>query len=104
VTEPIANMTPRDVRSWMRTEAWADYRDHRDAARYDGYTRYVCRRTIDALTGEASDRIVEKQRRYVKRHRAQEAGRRRFGSGPAAVSGHTAGLRNWGWDPTGRFS
>jgi hypothetical protein len=98
------NMTVSDLRDWTDTSAWGEYRRYRDGQRYDGYTRNVVRRTMKVVRGEASQRSVEKVRQYLARHREQSAGERRFGDGRSAVSAHTAGLRNWGYDPAGRFA
>ena len=98
-------MTPEGMREWRDSEAFADYRKYRDAQRYDGYTDYVWRRALSVIEGEASDEIRRKVHGYNSRHLKQnEAGERRFGSGRDAVSAWTAALRNWGYDPTGRYA
>jgi len=94
------NMTVNALQRWMDTQAFAEYRLDRGHQTVDAVTR----RTLRVLRGEASAQEREKVRNFIKRHKKQAAGRKRFGSGAAKVSAHTAALRNWGYDPTGRFS
>jgi len=98
MTDP--NMTVRQLEAWTETEAFAEYRADRGPNTVDA----VVRRTKRVLRGRASDEDVDKVRAFIKRHKAQTAGAKKYGSGPSKVSAHTAALRNWGYDPTGRFS
>jgi hypothetical protein len=98
------NMTPAGMREWRNSEAYAEYRRYRDAQRYDGYTDYVADRALEVIRGNASEYKREKVGGYIARHIKQSAGERRFGSGSDAVSAWTAALRNWGYDPTGKYT
>jgi hypothetical protein len=98
MTDP--NMSVAAFDRWTATEAFEEYREYRGPDTVDAVTR----RTRAVLTGRASEQNVAKLRAFIKRMKANDAGRQRFGSGPAAVSARTAALRNWGYDPTGRFS
>ena len=99
-----ANMTPSAIRRWQETQAYKEYRRYRDKKKYNGYTSRVVNRAVRVLRGRASEGSAEKMYQFINRHRGQEGGERRFGSGRTAVSAHTAALRNWGYDPTGRFA
>jgi len=94
------NMTPSALDEWTATDAFKEYREDRGPAKVDA----VLRRTRAVLRGDAAQGNVEKVRNYIKRAKAQNAGPQKYGSGPTAVSARTAALRNWGYDPTGRFS
>lgn len=98
MTEP--NMTLSQLNRWTNTTAFAEYRRYRGHQTVDA----VVRRTKRYLRGEASTGEEQKVESFISRHRAQSAGRRKYGSGPGAVSAQTAALRNWGYDPTGRFA
>jgi len=93
-------MSPADLRRWKQSEAYAQYRSYRGAGTVDA----VVRRTMRVLKGTASDSDTKKLRAYLARAKKGPSGRRRFGSGSSKVSAKTAALRNWGYDPTGRFS
>jgi len=97
MTQP--NMTLKGLDEWTKSEAYQDYRND-----YDGDLMPVIRRTKRYLRGSASDSEREKVESFISRMKAQEAGERRYGSGSSAVSARTAALRNWGFDPTGRYS
>ena len=93
-------MSPRDLRRWKKSEAYAQYRQYRGPATVDT----VVRRTMRVLTGTASQSDTAKLKGYLARATKGPAGRRRFGSGRSKVSAKTAALRNWGYDTTGKFS
>jgi len=93
------NMTPATFREWQDTRAFADYRSD-----YDGNLSEVLARTSQVLRGSASTNQREKVDSFVSRMREQDAGMRQYGEGRTAVSARTAALRNWGFDPTGRFT
>lgn len=61
-------------------------------------------RTIRVLKGKARKETCRKMRDFIRRHRKQDPGKIEFGEGGSKVSAHTAGLRNWGYDPTGKYS
>jgi len=92
-------MTPTTFREWQDTQAFRDYRSD-----YDGDLSVVLSRTSQVLRGSASTRQREKVDSFVSRMKRQDAGMRQYGSGRTAVSARTAALRNWGFDPTGRFT
>ncbi|MEF8939618.1 MAG: hypothetical protein V5A22_07205 [Salinivenus sp.] len=92
------NMTVRGLERWTDTDAFAEYRLDRGHQTVDA----VIRRTKRVLRGQGRPGEREKVRQFIKRHKRQSAGQRKYGSPP--VSAHTAALRNWGYDPTGRFS
>jgi hypothetical protein len=97
MTEP--NMSLRSFERWQNSEAYQDYQ-----AQYTGDLGPVVRRTKRYLRGSASDSDRRKVESFIARMKEQQAGKRRFGSGSSAVSARTCSLRNWGFDPTGRFS
>jgi len=94
------NMTLGQLERWTDTEAFAEYRLDRGHQTVDA----VIRRTKRYLRGEATADEEQKVEAFIARMKADEAGRRKYGSGSGAVSARTAALRNWGYDPTGRFS
>jgi len=94
------NMTPSALDEWTATDAFEEYREDRGHQKVDA----VLRRTRAVLRGDAAQGNVEKVEAFIARHKAQPSGERKYGSGPTAVSARTAALRNWGYDPTGRFS
>jgi len=94
------NMTPASLREWKRSDAYEEYRADRGAVTVDG----VVRRTMRVLKGRGRSGERKKVENFIKRHRKQKAGEPKYGSGPTAVSAHTCALRNWGFDPTGRYS
>jgi len=93
-------MSPRDLRRWKQSEAYAQYRSYRGDATVDK----VVRRTMRVLKGTASQSETAKLKAYLARATKGPAGRRRFGSGRSKVSAKTAALRNWGYDTTGRYA
>jgi len=93
------NMTLKGFDAWTKSEAYKDYRND-----YSGDLMPVIRRTKRVLRGSASKQEREKVESFITRMKAQEAGKRKYGSGSSAVSARTAALRNWGFDPTGRYS
>jgi len=93
------NMTVAALDRWTSTEAFREYRAYRGAGTVDT----VVARTRRVLAGRGQPGERKKVEQFIARHRAQQAGERKFGSGPSAVSAQTAALRNWGYDPTGRF-
>jgi len=97
MTEP--NMTITALREWIATEAFAEYRSSRGPQTVDA----VVRRTQRYLRGTASAEEERKVEAFIARMKANSSGAPKYGSGPTAVSGRTASLRNWGFDPTGRF-
>lgn len=96
-------MTPAQIRKWQQSKAYKDYRKYRDGQRYSGYTGNVVDRAIRVLKGSARPSDCLKMAKFIKRHRKQESGEKRFGKGRSKISAHTAGLRNWGYDPTGKY-
>jgi len=92
-------MTLKGFDAWTKSEAYKDYRND-----YSGDLAPVIRRTRRYLRGSASDREQAKVQSFISRMKAQEAGERKYGSGSSAVSARTAALRNWGFDPTERYS
>lgn len=98
------NMTVAGMRQWRNTEAYAEYKKYRDKQRYRGYTDYVADRALSVIQNDASEKARKKVTSYIARHKKQSAGRRKYGSGNTAVSAHTAALRNWGYDSTGRYT
>lgn len=92
-------MSLRGLDQWTKSEAYQDYK--RD---YDGDLNVVIHRTRRYIRGNASERDREKVESFISRMKAQEAGERKYGSGSSAVSARTAALRNWGFDPTERYS
>ena len=94
------NMTLAQLDRWTQTQAYREYKQYRGA----GQVEAVIARTRRYLRGEASAQERQKVEEFIGRHSAQSAGERKFGRGPSAVSAHTAALRNWGYDPTGRFA
>jgi len=97
MTQP--NMSLRGFDAWTKSEAYQDYRTD-----YSGDLMPVIRRTKRYLRGSASETDQDKVESFISRMKAQEAGERKYGSGSSAVSARTAALRNWGFDPTGRYS
>jgi len=93
------NMTPATFRAWQDTQAFRDYRSD-----YGGDLSEVLARTSQVLRGSASTNQREKVDSFVSRMKQQDAGMRQYGAGRTAVSARTAALRNWGFDPTGRFT
>jgi len=98
------NMSADSMREWRSSEAYHEYKEYRDAQKYYGYTYQVWTRALRVITDEAHEDDREKVHSYISRHTKQEAGKAKFGSGSKAVSGHTAALRNWGYDPTGMYA
>jgi len=94
------NMTVAQLEAWTDTDAFQEYRNSRGTGTVDD----VIRRTKRVLRGTASQADRDKVRSFIARHKQQNAGDPKYGSGPTAVSAHTAALRNWGYDPTGRFT
>lgn len=101
--QDLSNMTPAAARRWQKTKAYKDYKRYRDRQKYRGYTDRVVDRAVSVVRGEARPSTCLKMVKFIKRHRKQSAGEKRFGEGGSKVSAHTAGLRNWLFDPTGRF-
>lgn len=94
------NMTLRQLNRWTNSQAFREYRrDHNPAQ-----VAEVLKRTRQYLQGNATPAEEQKVENFISRHSAQEAGRRVYGAGSARVSAQTAALRNWGYDPTGRYS
>lgn len=92
-------MTLKSLETWKSTEAFGDY-----LKRHDGHgVETVIRRTRRYLRGEATEAERQKVESFIGRMKAVDAGPPVNGSGPSAVSDRTASLRNWGYDPTGRF-
>lgn len=100
----LANMTVRSLKRWRKSEAFRDYRRYRDGQMYSGYTDNVVDRAIRVLKGSARPSSCRKMKSFVKRHKKQSAGKKRFGSGGSKISAQTAALRNWGYDPTGKYN
>lgn len=98
MTEP--NMTLQQLNRWTQTEAFREYKRHRGA----GKVNAVIERTKRYLRGTATPQEQQKVESFISRMKADEAGARDFGSGSSAVSARTASLRNWGYDPTGRYA
>jgi hypothetical protein len=98
------NMSPAAIDRWTETKAYAQYRRYRDNQKYRGYTAKVVTRARRVAAGKASEGEREKVSRYLKRAIKNGSGEKRFGFGATAVSANTAALRNWGFDPTGRFT
>lgn len=98
-------MTVSGMEAWRDTEAYKEYKEYHDKQDWASETvREISNRALRVIKGEASESERKKVNSYIARHSKQNAGEQRFGSGKGAVSAHTAGLRNWGYDPTGRFT
>jgi len=93
-------MSAAQIDRWTETEAFRDYRDRHDAQA----VRAVVDRAVRVASGRGREGEREKVESFIKRMKAVDAGEAKNGSGPSAVSDRTAALRNWGFDPTGRFS
>jgi len=91
-------MTLTQFRRWTSSQAFREYKADHDGRQ----VREVVNRTERVLRGEASPAEVQKVENFIARMKANSAGERIYGSPP--VSAKTASLRNWGFDPTGRFS
>jgi len=92
------NMTLTQFQRWTSSQAFRDYKADHDGRQ----VRAVVNRTERYLRGEASAADKRKVESFIARMKANAAGQRQYGSPP--VSAKTASLRNWGYDPTGRFS
>lgn len=93
-------MTLRALDEWTSTEAFSEYLSRHS----EPEVREVLDRTRRYLRGDASKIQRRKVESFISRMKAVNAGDRVNGSGPSAVSDRTAALRNWGYDPTGRFA
>jgi len=96
---PDQNMSVRSFKRWQRSEAFAEYRADRGAAIVDEVTD----RTMRVLRGNGSGADAAKVSSYLARATRGPAGEAKYGTGPSKVSARTAALRNWGYDPTGRY-
>jgi len=96
MTEP--NMTLAQFRQWTSSQAFREYEADHDGRQ----VREVVNRTERYLRGEASASERQKVESFISRMKANSAGQREYGSPP--VSAKTASLRNWGYDPTGRYA
>jgi hypothetical protein len=92
-------MTVETLDAWTSTAAFREYRRRHDASDVD----VVVARTRRYLDGSATTDEVAKVESFVSRMKQVPAGPTVNGSGPTAVSDRSASLRNWGFDPTGRF-
>jgi len=92
-------MSLRGFDRWTKSDAYKEYK-----ADYDGNLMPVIHRTKRYIRGNASERERDKVESFISRMKQQPAGERKYGSGSSAVSARTAALRNWGFDPTGRYS
>jgi hypothetical protein len=94
------NMSQTQFERWLATPEFREYQAYRGVAT----VQEVVERTRAVLAGRATEADEQKVGRFIARMKEQSAGQQRFGSGSTAVSAKTAALRNWGFDPTGRFS
>lgn len=91
------NMTLAQFRQWTSSPAYQEY-----VADHDGrQVREVINRTERYLRGDATASERQKVEAFISRMKANSAGERKYGNPP--ISAKTASLRNWGYDPTGRY-
>jgi len=93
------NMSLRGLDQWTKSDAYKEYKRE-----YDGDLNVVIHRTKRYIRGSASKRDRDKVESFISRMKEQPAGEKKYGSGSDAVSARTAALRNWGFDPTGRYA
>jgi hypothetical protein len=98
-------MSVSDLEEWKSSDAYADYEEYHDRQDWaDEDVSAIVARAKRVIKGSASEDDVEMVEHFIGRHVKQDAGKRKYGSGRSKVSAHTAALRNWGFDPTGKFS
>lgn len=95
-------MTLAQGKQWLNTPAAQDYlRRHPDKSR--GYVLELMRRADRVRRGQATAKEEQTVTSFIARMKGVSAGRKVNGSGASAVSDRTASLRNWLYDPTGRY-
>jgi hypothetical protein len=98
-------MSPEGMKEWRESEAYKDYKKYHDSQEWaDETVREISNRALRVIKGEATEKEEEKVKNYLSRASEQEAGDRIYGKGRAKISARTAALRNWGLDPTGKYS
>jgi hypothetical protein len=98
-------MTVAGMKKWRNSRAFKQYAAYHDDQPWaDETADQIWKRALKVVEGEASKGEREKVMSYISRHSEQEAGERKYGEGSSSVSAHTAALRNWGFDPTGRYT
>lgn len=90
-------MTLSQFNRWTNSQAFKEYKQDHDGRQ----VRAVVNRTKKYLKGTASKAEEQKVESFIARMKANSAGERKYGNPP--VSAKTASLRNWGYDPTGRY-
>ena len=100
---PEPNMTLAQGKQWLRTPAAQEYlRRHPDKS--EAYVLELMRRADRVRRDVATAKEQQTVKSFIARMKGVQAGRKVNGSGAAAVSDRTASLRNWLYDPTGRFA
>ncbi len=92
------NMSLSAFNRWTNSKAFKEYKADHDGRKVNA----VVARTRRYLNGNASKSEEKKVESFISRMKANSAGKRKYGSPP--ISAKTASLRNWGFDPTGKYS
>lgn len=102
---PKPNMTAQGMKNWRNSEAYKEYREYHDDQEWaDESVRQISNRALRVIKGEATEEEAEQVKNYISRAKEQDAGEPLYGEGRSKVSARTAALRNWGYDPTGRYT
>lgn len=91
------NMTLSQFNQWTNSQAFKEYKQDHDGRTVNA----VVNRTRRYLNGNASKAEEQKVESFISRMKANSAGERKYGNPP--ISAKTASLRNWGFDPAGRY-